>query len=119
MRVAPNVSENIAFLFSTTRVKIKHWNGYLKLVQYQANYGENCVNSLNEDKMNAIRAELMLDFDLICLTETNLPYAKPTDLSIHGFHPIIRKDRIGKTGGGVGLYAAEHLSITRKFEYEQ
>ena len=76
------------------------------------------VRSLNEDKVNAIKAEFLLDYDIICLTETNLPYARATDLTLQGFHPIQRKDRLHTTGGGVGLYAAEHLGITRKYEFE-
>ena len=76
------------------------------------------VRSLNSDKIDAIKAELVENFDIICLTETNLPHANVDDLALMGFHEIIRKDRIGRAGGGVGVYVAQHLSAERVIEYE-
>ncbi len=76
------------------------------------------IRSLNDEKMNAIRAELLLDYDIICLTETNLPAANVSDLNLDGFNPIIRKDRAGKTGGGVAIYAANHIGASRIFDYD-
>jgi len=75
------------------------------------------VRSLNTDRVDAIRAELAPDFDIICLTETNLPHANVDDLSITGFHDIIRKDRDGRVGGGVGVYVTQHLSATLVNDY--
>ena len=71
------------------------------------------VRSLTDDRINAIKAELISDYDLICLTETNLPHARVTDLTIQGFHNIMNKDRVGKSGGGVAVYAAENIGIER------
>ena len=51
----------------------------------------------------------MLNFDIICLTETNRPHARVTDFDLSGFHDILHKDRMGGPGGGVALYAAEHI----------
>lgn len=76
------------------------------------------VRSLSDDKINAIEAELMLEYDVICLTETNLPHARVNDLKLNGFHTIMTKNRQGKTGGGVALYAVEHLSVERQYDYE-
>ena len=76
------------------------------------------IRSLNDDKMDAIRAELLLDNDIICITETNLPLASVHDLNLNGFNPIVRKDRIGRTGGGVALYVADHLGCTRMIDFE-
>ena len=76
------------------------------------------VRSLNDDKMDAIKAEMLLEYDIICLTETNLPTARVNDLNLNGFHPIHRKDRVGKTGGGVGMFIANHLGATRIYDYE-
>ena len=76
------------------------------------------VRSLNDSQMDSIRAELSLEYDVICLSETNLPTAKVSDLSLSGFHSIIRKDRIGKSGGGVALYAANFLGVMRMAEFE-
>ena len=76
------------------------------------------VRSLNSDKIDFIRAELVENFDIICLTETNLPHANVEHLLLKGFHEIIRKDRVGRTGGGVGVYVAQHISAVRMLEYE-
>ena len=76
------------------------------------------IRSLNDHKMDAIRAELLLDYDIICLTETNLPTAKVNDLNLEGFNPIIRKDRQGRSGGGVAVYVADHIGAIRLIEYE-
>ena len=76
------------------------------------------IRSLNDEKIDALKAEVVLDYDVICLTETNLPYANVNDLTLNGFHPIMRKDRDGKTGGGVGIYVSINLGVTRVYEYE-
>ena len=77
------------------------------------------IRSLYDEKMYAIKAELSQEFDIICVTETNLPHARVTDLTLPGFHPILRKDRAtGEMWGGVAVYAAEYISITRIYEYE-
>ena len=68
------------------------------------------VRSLNSDRIDAIKAELAENFEIICMTETNLPHANAENLSIPGFHDILRKDRVGRVGGGLGVYVAQHLS---------
>ena len=76
------------------------------------------VRSLNDEQLDAMRAELISDYDVICLSETNLPSARCTDLNLIGFHPIVRKDRVGRSGGGVAVYAANYLGLTRMTELE-
>ena len=76
------------------------------------------VRSLNLEKVDAIKAELVPNFEIICLSETHLPHANVTDLNINGFHNIFRKDRVGKAGGGVGDYVAQHLCAIHMTEYE-
>ena len=76
------------------------------------------IQSLSDGKIDAIKAELMLNFDIICLTETNLPHARVTDFDLSGFHDILHKDRVGRPGGGVALYTAEHLGINHLYKYE-
>ena len=76
------------------------------------------VRSLSDNKINAIKAELLLDFDIICLTETFMPNSNVTDLTLNGFHPILHKDRANQIVGGVALYAAEHLSAERIYNAE-
>ena len=86
--------------------------------EYELDIAHVNIRSLNEDKMDAIRAEMLLNFDIICLTETNLPAANVNDLTLDGFNPIIRKDRIGRTGGGVAIYVANHVGASRAFEFD-
>ena len=81
-------------------------------VQMASNILDIChinIRSLNDDKVDAIKAEMLLEYDVICRSETNLPTARVEDLSLNGFHPIIRKDRVGKTGGGVGMSAGGNV----------
>ena len=40
------------------------------------------IRSLNDDKIDAIKAEMITEYDIICLTETNLPTARVTDLNL-------------------------------------
>ena len=76
------------------------------------------TRSLNDSQLDAIKAELSSDYDVICLSETNLPTARVSNLQLDGFHPILRKDRVGKTGGGVGMYVANYIGATRMIEFE-
>ena len=69
------------------------------------------IRSLSDVKVDAIKAELMLDFDVICLTESNLPHAQVTDLKLLGFHELLRKDRAGRLWRGVAAYIVEHLGV--------
>ena len=56
------------------------------------------IRSLSDINVDAIKAELMLDFDVICLTESNLPYAQVTNLKLLGFQELLRKDKAGRVG---------------------
>ncbi len=69
------------------------------------------VRSLNDNKINALKAEIVGDSDIICITESNLPHARVSVLDLIGYHPILRKDRTGRCGGGVALYTAEFISV--------
>ena len=70
------------------------------------------IRSLRDGKIDTIKAELMLKFD-ICLTETNLPYAIVTVFDQRGFHDILYKDKVAET-----LYDAEHLDINQLYKYD-
>ena len=50
---------------------------------------------------------------MIMLTKSNLPHACVDDLTVGGFHDILRKDHIGCTGGGVAMYVADHIGAVR------
>ena len=73
---------------------------------------------MNNDKLDALKLEIVPNFDIICLTETNLPHSNPTDLDLPGFQNILRKDRIGKRYGGIAVYVSECLSVRRCVDYE-
>ena len=76
------------------------------------------VRSLNDEVKDAIKADLAFSHDIIMLTETNLPHDQISDFSISGFQNIIRKDRVGRTGGGIAMYVADHLGAIRMSEFE-
>ena len=76
------------------------------------------IRSLSDGKIDTIKAELMLNIDMISLTETNLPHARLTDFDLSGFYAILREDRVGKLDGVVALYAAEHLGINHLYAYK-
>ena len=64
--------------------------------------------------------ELCPEFDIICLNETNLHNNRQIDfnLSIEGFQPIFRKDRIDKQWGGVAIFVSEHIAAIRRSDLE-
>ena len=75
------------------------------------------ILSLSDGKIDAIKAELILNFDIICLTETTFPHSRVTDFDLCGFYEILHNDRVGRLGGGVALYTAEHLGSNHLNEY--
>ena len=58
-----------------------------------------------------MQLKLILDFDVICLTKSNIPHAQVTDLKLLGFHELLRKDRAGRLGDGVAAYVVQHLGV--------
>ena len=75
------------------------------------------IRSLNGEKIDALKADIVSSYDVICLTETHLPNST-SDLSLPGFQNILCKNRTGKTGGGVAVYASDQIGITRKADLE-
>jgi len=75
------------------------------------------VRSLSTAKLNAIKHQLATSFDIITLSETFLSEDSTQDLSIEGFHPIIRKDR-DTHGGGVAAYISTNLIFNRHTQFE-
>ena len=75
------------------------------------------IRSLSTIKLLAIKHQLIQNFDIITLSETFLSNDTLHDLSIEGFHPIIRKDRDAH-GGGVAAYVSLNLIVKRCIEYE-
>ena len=70
------------------------------------------VHSL-QDKLAAIKNSLSEQYDIIAVTETLLRPHHQHDLSIGGFHPILRLDRQDRGGGGCAVYIRNTLYYTR------
>ena len=79
-----------------------------------------CINirSISDAKVDSLKADIVPDFDIICLTETNLPHANVHCLDISGFQKFITKNRADRQGGGVGVYVADHLGAVRVNDLE-
>ena len=79
------------------------------------------ARSLNvTDKFNEILTlTLSHKFDIFAISETWLK-ANVADewISLPGYNAPLRKDRVWGRGGRVALYIANHLSFTRRSEFE-
>ena len=65
---------------------------------------------INPAKFDAISFSEAYNTDVICLTETHLHENSDVSyLRLDGYHPIVRRDRIGQFGGGVAIFVASHL----------
>ena len=77
------------------------------------------IRSLSDLKMDALKAEIaQLDYDIICLTETNLPHARVENINLPGFQHLISKDRPLRQGGGVAAFVADYIGAVRLSELE-
>jgi len=75
------------------------------------------IRSLTLSKLRAIKTDISTQHDIITISETFLNENSTTDLSLPGFHKIIRKDR-QRFGGGVAVYVKENITFKRKCQYE-
>lgn len=76
------------------------------------------VRSLcNSDKLIDIKTRLVDAFQIITLSETFLNENTDLNLQFNGYN-LFRKDRIGRTGGGVAAYIHENIIVVRKTELE-
>lgn len=73
------------------------------------------IRSLNQSKVLALKADIANEFDIIALTET---FLNNHDLDLQGYHPIYRKDRQNRDGGGIAAYISDTLIVTRKNNFE-
>lgn len=76
------------------------------------------VRSLNHTKLLSIKSEIANEFDIIALTETFLHQNSTCDLNLDGYHPLFRKDRANRFGGGVAAYISESVIAKRLEEFE-
>lgn len=75
------------------------------------------IRGLSNVKLSAMRTTFCKYFDVITLSETFLSLNCTTDLSIAGYHDIIRKDR-DSFGGGVAMYIKDNIIYKRHYNYE-
>ena len=72
------------------------------------------IQGINQTKLDAISYSEAYNTNVICLTETHLHEQSDVSyLKLDGYHPIIRRDRIGQLGGGVAIFVASHLFYKR------
>ena len=79
------------------------------------------VRSLNVvDKLSEISALTFLHgFDVIAFSETWLNSGIASDsILIPGYNYPLRKDRVGKRGGGVAIYVKDHVAVKRRYDLE-
>jgi len=75
------------------------------------------IRGLNESKMTAIKTSIWNVYDIITISETFLSDNSTVDLSLPGYHPLIRRDR-PTFGGGVAVFIKENLIYRRRLEFE-
>ena len=58
-------------------------------------------------------------FDVFAFSETWLNFSIANDsIVIPGYSYPMRKDRVGKRGGGVAIYVKDHIAVKRRVEFE-
>ncbi len=75
------------------------------------------IRSLSPTKLLAIRQEISDHYNIISLSETFLTSESSQNLSIPGFLPIFRLDRVTH-GGGVACYISNNLVVKRRDDLE-
>ena len=61
----------------------------------------------------------MYGFDVFAFSETWLNSSVSNDsILIPGYSLPLKKDRLGKRGGGVAIYAKDHIAVKRRVEFE-
>ena len=79
------------------------------------------ARSLNvSDKLTEISVLASLyGFDVFAFSETRLNFSIANDsIVIPGYSYPMRKDRVGKHGGGVAIYAKYYIAVKRRVEFE-
>ena len=66
------------------------------------------IRGLSESKLRAIKTCLCDRYDIITLSETFLSCSSSQDLTLPGFHPIVRRDRDSFGGGVCSLHQRKY-----------
>ena len=75
------------------------------------------VRGLNSDLIDCLLADVANKHDLLGICETFLNLTSNVELSIPGYLPIFRKDRLTH-GGGVALYVSDSCIAKRLYNFE-
>ena len=75
------------------------------------------IRGLNQPKLDAIKSDLVPTYDVISISETFLGQ-NSSEMSIPGYHPIIRKDR-QSFGGGVAIFVKDNVLYKKKIILER
>ena len=75
------------------------------------------IRGLSLSKLRAIKTSLCDQFDILTFSETFLSSSSSHDLTLPGFHQIVRRDR-STFGGGVAVYIKENITFKRLLEFE-
>ncbi len=75
------------------------------------------IRGISDTKISAIKTSLCEKFEIITLSETFLSPHSSTDLSLPGYHAIIRRDR-PTFGGGVAMYVKETIAYKRLYDFD-
>lgn len=71
------------------------------------------IRGLNDTKMLAIKTNLCSKYDIITLSETFLSIGSLVDLTLPGYHNVIRRDR-PTFGGGLAIFIRDNIAFKRK-----
>ena len=75
------------------------------------------IRGLAESKLKSIKISLCEKYDIITISETFLGPLSTADLTLPGFHNIIRRDR-PTFGGGLAVFIRSTISFKRKFNLD-
>ena len=75
------------------------------------------IRGLADSKMLALKTSLCNEFDIITISETFLGPHSTVDLTLPGFHNILRRDR-PTFGGGLAVFVRECISYKRKVNFD-
>ena len=75
------------------------------------------IRGLSLSKLRAIKTSLCDQFNILTFSETFLSSSSGPDLTLPGFHQIMRRDR-STFGGGVAVNIKESITFKRLLEFE-
>ena len=74
------------------------------------------IRGLSDFKLRAMKTSLCEKYDIITMSETFLGPHSTADLTLPGYHAILRRDR-PTFGGGVAIYIRENIIFKQLHEF--